>query len=91
MSLTVTQKRALTAIQLMCDSSEEIAHDLVGDLSLTSRNWPRTAQVLEDRGLITAHFDHQRPVEEAWTYRITPAGRDELAAALSATPTQGHD
>jgi DNA-binding MarR family transcriptional regulator len=88
MKLTATQTRALLTIQRMCDSDEEIAHDLEGDLSLTSRNWPRTAQVLEARGFITGHFDHYRPIEEAWTCRITDLGREALDLTSAMTPSQ---
>lgn len=77
-SLTKTQLRALRTIQRMCDSTEEIAHDLEGDLSLTSRNWPATAAGLERRELIVGFYDCTRPHEEAWTYSITDAGRAAL-------------
>jgi DNA-binding MarR family transcriptional regulator len=79
--LTRTQMRALRAVQRMHDSPEGLAHDHEGDLSLTSGNWPATAASLERRGLIVALFDATAPIEEAWTFTITAAGRAALGEA----------
>ena len=76
-SLSSTQMRALRAIEAVQARDGE-AHDLDGDLSLTSKNWPATAASLERRGLVDSKFDWTGPPEEGWTYTLTDAGRAAL-------------
>ena len=77
--LSKTQKRALRAIERV-QAADDVAHDLNGDLSATSRNWPATAASLERRGLIDSEFDWTGPPEEGWSYTLTEAGRETVAA-----------
>lgn len=79
--LTKTQRRALLAVATV-QRRDDVAHDLEGDLSMASGNWPATAASLERRGLICPHFDPYRPPEEAWTYTLTDEGR-AVAGALT--------
>lgn len=73
--LTKTQARTMLRVAQMCESTEEVAHDHSGDLSMCSRNWPATHHSLVRRGLIDAHYDPQAFAEEAWTYTLTPLGK----------------
>lgn len=74
--VTATQLRALRVIDKM-ENTYEGAHDLEGDLSAVSGNWPATHRGLVRRGLVKAthHPELTGYAEPWWSYRLTEAGR----------------
>lgn len=78
--LTATQRRALRVIGQMSRNGDP-AHDLEGDLSLTSGNWPATHHALVRRGLVDAEYvpEYGGILEPFFEYWLTDAGRAALS------------